>query len=43
MEPHKQTYELTASSSLTSQQMEVYRLYQMCGINMTNEKFKVVS
>ena len=41
MEPHKQSYELTAASSLTSQQLEVYRLYQMCGVNMTNEKFKV--
>ena len=43
MEPHQQSYELTATSSLTSHQLEVYRLYQMCGLNMTNEKFKVTS
>ena len=42
MEPHIQSYELTAASTLTSQQLEVYRLYQMCGVNMTNEKFKVI-
>lgn len=41
MEPHQQSYELTATSSLTSHQLEVYRLFQMCGVNMTNEKFKV--
>ena len=41
MEPHQHNYELTAASSLTSHQLEVYRLYQMCGVNMTNDKFKV--
>ena len=43
MEPHKQTCEFLASSSLTKEQMEVFRLYQMCGVNMSNEKFQVCS
>jgi len=42
MEPHKQTCEFLASSSLTKEQMEVFRLYQMCGVNMSNEKFQAV-
>ena len=41
MEPHQHNYELTAASSLSSHQLEVYRLYQMCGVSMTNDKFKV--
>ena len=41
MEHRQLNYELTATSSLTSHQLEVYRLYQMCGVSMTNDKFKV--
>lgn len=42
MEPHQHNYELTAASSLSSHQLEVYRLYQMCGVSMTNDKFKAI-
>ena len=42
MEPHKESYELSATSSLTHEQLEVYRLYQMCGVTMSNEKFQAI-
>jgi len=42
MEPHKQHYEFTATSSLTQQQLEVFTLYQMVGVNITNEKFQAL-
>ena len=42
MEPHKESYELSASSSLSQEQLEVYRLYQMCGVTMSNEKFNAI-
>ena len=41
MEPHQQSYEVVAASSLSQQQLEVFRLFQMCGVTMTNQKFQV--
>ena len=43
MEPHKQHYEFTASSSLSQQQLEVFTLFQMVGVDISNEKFQVTS
>lgn len=42
MEPHKQHYEFTATSTLSQQQLEVFTLYQMLGVDISNEKFQVV-
>ena len=41
MELHAQHLQFEASSTLTPQQMEVLRLYQLCGIDLSNEKFQV--
>ena len=41
MEPHAGSYELVAASSLSRDQLEVYRLFQMCGLTLSNEKFQV--
>ena len=41
MELHDQHIQLEASSTLNPQQMEVLRLYQLCGIDISNEKFQV--
>ena len=42
MEPHMQHYEFTASSSLSKDQLEVFALYQMLGLNISNDKFQVI-
>ena len=41
MEPHAGSYELVAASSLSRDQLEVFRLFQMCGLTLSNEKFQV--
>ena len=41
MEPHSQHIEFVASSSLSQTQLEVFALYQMVGVNLSNEKFQV--
>ena len=41
MEPHAGSYELLAASSLSRNQLEVFRLFQMCGLTLSNEKFQV--
>ena len=41
MEPHAGSYELLAASSLSRDQLEVFRLFQMCGLTLSNEKFQV--
>ena len=42
MEPRVENYEFTASSALSQQQLEVLRLFNMCGVNPSNEKFQVI-
>jgi len=37
-----QHYEFTASSSLSKDQLEVFALYQMVGLNVSNDKFQRV-
>ena len=39
LQPHHLEFE--ATSSLTPQQLEVFRLYQHCGVEISNEKFQV--
>ena len=42
MELHPHHLQFEATSSLTPQQLEVFRLYQHCGVEISNEKFQVV-
>lgn len=37
-----QHYEFTASSSLSKDQLEVFALYQMVGLNVSNDKFQAL-
>ena len=41
MELHPHHLQFEATSSLTPQQLEVFRLYQHCGVEISNEKFQV--
>merc|ERR1712215_332026 len=41
-EPLTQHYEFMATSTLTRTQLEVFTLFQMVGVNISNEKFQAL-
>lgn len=42
MEPRSYQFGFTATSSLSRDQMEVFRLYQLQHVNISNEKFQAL-
>ena len=41
MELHSHKLQFEVTSSLTPQQLEVLSLYQLCGVDISHEKFQV--